>query len=398
MKNLSNYKINHKKVLFRADLNVPVVDGKITDLSRILVIKSSIEKLIENKNKIFIIAHFGRPKGEVTKKYSLKFILSSLADILKVQKVHFLENLNKENISNKIDEMEQGEICLVENIRFEKSEEKIDLVFAKNISRLFDVYVNDAFSASHRNHTSIIGFAKYIPAVAGNHLINEIHNINTFLEKSKKPNLAIVGGSKISTKINLLNNLIQQFSCIVIGGAMANTFLLSNNIKVRKSLVEKDLVNQAKNIQKKAIQLNCRLILPKDVICGKNIEDKNPSEFNINEIPSSYMILDIGSKTTALINKEVNNSKTVLWNGPLGAFEYKPYDKATNKIALNIRKNAKKLSINTLAGGGDTISSIKNANAEDGFDYISNAGGAFLEWLEGNQSPGVIAIEKNNLS
>ena len=238
MKSLKNYEIINKKVLFRADLNVPVLDKVITDSSRILAIKSSIKDLILNKNKIFIIAHFGRPKGEVLEKYSLKFILSSLREILEIKKIYFLENLQKDQINKTVNEMQYGEVCLIENIRFQESEEKIDLNFAKNISSLFDVYVNDAFSASHRNHTSITGFAKYIPAVAGNHLMHEIKEIDSFLENSKKPNIAIVGGSKISTKIKLLNNLIKQFNCIVIGGAMANTFLLSNNINIGKSLVE----------------------------------------------------------------------------------------------------------------------------------------------------------------
>jgi len=396
MKNLRNYEIINKKVLFRADLNVPVLDEVITDSSRILAIKSSIKNLILNKNKIFIIAHFGRPKGEVSEKYSLKFILSSLREILGIEKIHFLENLQKDKINKTINDMQYGEVCLIENIRFQKTEEKIDLNFAKNISSFFDVYVNDAFSVSHRNHTSITGFAKYIPAVAGNHLIQEIKNIDSFLENAKTPNMAIVGGSKISTKIKLLNNLIKRFNCIVLGGAMANTFLLSNNIDIGKSLVQKDLVDEAQNIQKKAKQYNCKLILPTDVVCGKNLDDKKPFEFNINEIASNYMILDLGKSTTQVINQEIINSKMVLWNGPVGAFEYKPYDKATTEIALNIKENAKKLNIDILAGGGDTVSSIKNANAEGGFKYISNAGGAFLEWLEGNQSPGVIALKENN--
>ena len=398
MKNLKNYEIINKKVLFRADLNVPVLDKIITDTSRIVAIKSSINNLISNKNKIFIIAHFGRPKGEVLEKYSLKFILSPLREILEIKKIYFLENLQKDHINKTANEMQYGEVCLIENVRFQKSEEKIDLNFAKNISDLFDVYVNDAFSASHRNHTSITGFAKYIPAVAGNHLIKEIENINKFLENSKKPNLAIVGGSKISTKINLLNNLIKQFNCVVIGGAMANTFLLSKDIMVGKSLVEQDLVEVAKDIQTKAAQFNCKLILPLDVICGKSIEDREPVEFDINDISKNYMILDLGTKTTALINQEIKNSKMVLWNGPVGAFEYKSYERGTNEIALNIKQNVQQFGINALAGGGDTVSAIKNANAEDGFDYISNAGGAFLEWLEGNQSPGVIALRENNLS
>ncbi len=398
MKNLSNYKIKNKKILFRADLNVPVVNKVITDTSRISAIKSSIKKLILNQNKIFILAHYGRPKGEVIKKYSLKFIIPSLIEVLEIKKIHFLENLHKENIKKKINEIEFGEVCLVENIRFLKSEEKIDLDFAKNISSLFDIYVNDAFSASHRNHTSITSFAKYIPAVAGNHLVKEVNSINSFLKNSKKPNMAIIGGSKISTKLNLLNNLIHQFNSIFIGGAMANTFLLSNNIYVGKSIIEKDLVQEAKNIQKKANFLNCKLILPTDVVCGKNLEDKNPIKINVNEITSEYMILDIGKKTTRIINQEIKNSKMVLWNGPVGAFEYKPYDKATTEIVLNIKENAKNYNINTLAGGGDTISSIINANAEDAFDYISNAGGAFLEWLEGKESPGVIALKENKFN
>jgi len=398
MKNLENYKIESKRVLFRADFNVPLVDGKITDTSRIIAIQSSIKKLISNKNKIFLVAHFGRPKGEIINKYSLNFILPSLKEIFNVDKIYFLKNLDEESIKTITEDMQGGDLCLLENIRFLKEEEKIDLHFAKRISNLFDVYVNDAFSASHRNHTSITGFAKFLPAVAGNHLIKEIDNINFFLENSKKPNMAIVGGSKISTKIQLLNNLIKQFSTIAIGGAMANTFLLANKKNVGNSLIEENLNEEAIKIQLKAKKLNCKLILPVDVVCGKNIQDTNPVYRKIDEISSDDMILDIGKITTKLINEEIINSKMVLWNGPVGAFEYKPFDKATNIIAKIIKFNAKKLNIDTLAGGGDTISAIKNVKAEDGFDYISNAGGAFLEWLEGNESPGVIALKENNFS
>ncbi len=396
MKNLDNYLVKNKTVLFRADLNVPIVDGSITDNSRILAIKPSIKKLIYNNNKIFIIAHFGRPKGEVIEKYSLKFIISSLKKIFEIEKIHFLKNLDKNLIKLKINEMKNGEVCLIENIRFQKEEEKSNLYFAKEITNLFNVYVNDAFSASHRNHTSITGFAKFIPAVAGYHLIKEINNINSFLQNSKKPNIAIVGGSKISTKIHLLNNLIEQFSSVCIGGAMANTFLLANNINIGRSLAEKDLINEALKIQIKAKKLNCKLILPVDVVCGKNTQDTNPVNCIIGDTSLNDMILDIGENTTRLINEEIINSKMLLWNGPVGAFEYKPYDKATNEIAKIIKFNAKKLKIDTLAGGGDTVSAIKNAKAEDGFNYISNAGGAFLSWLEGNESPGVIALKENN--
>ena len=398
MKDLKNYNIENKKILFRADLNVPVVEGIITDTSRIQVIKSSIKKLISKNNKIFLIAHFGRPNGEFVDKYSLNFILPSLKKIFNLDKIYFLENFDLDSIKKIDQEMQYGNLCLVENIRFLKEEENIDLQFAKKISDLFDVYVNDAFSASHRNHTSITGFPKFLPAVAGNHMIKEINNINSFLDNAKKPNIAIVGGSKISTKIQLLKNLILQFSSVAIGGAMANTFLLANNHNIGNSLVEKDLVQEANNIQLKAKKVNCELILPSDALCGKNINDINPVHRSIHEILSDEMILDIGEQSTQFIKNKIINSKMVLWNGPVGAFEFKPYDKATNAIAKIIKLNAKKLSINTLAGGGDTVSAIKNANAEEGFNYISNAGGAFLEWLEGNESPGVKSLRENNFS
>ena len=398
MKNLENYKIKNKKVLFRADLNVPLVNNVITDESRILAVKSSIKKLISNKNKIFIVTHFGRPQGRVDERYSLKFILSLLIKIFEIDKIHFLEAIDNQLINKKINEMQDGEVCLLENIRFYKEEEREDLIFAKKLATLFDVFVNDAFSASHRNHTSITGFAKFLPAVAGDQLIKEINNINIFLKNTKKPNIAIIGGSKISTKIKLLNNLVEQFSAIVIGGAMANTFLLANNINIGNSLVEKNLISEALNIQRKAKKLNCKLILPSDVVCGINIEDKNPVNCNINDVPSDSMILDLGSETIKIINHQIINSKVILWNGPVGAFEFKPYDLATNVIAKTIKLNAKKLNIDTLAGGGDTVSAIKNTNSEEGFNYISTAGGAFLEWLEGNKSPGVKALQENNFS
>ena len=398
MKNLENYKIENKKVLFRADLNVPVVNNVITDESRILAVKPSIKKLISTKNKIFIVTHFGRPQGEVVEKFSLKFILSTLTKIFELKKIHFLKSVDNQLINKKINEMEDGEVCLLENIRFFKEEEKKDLTFAKNLTAPFDVFVNDAFSASHRNHASITGFTKFIPSVAGDHFIKEINNINSFLENSKRPNMAIVGGSKISTKIKLLSSLIQQFNVIVIGGAMANTFLLANNIGVGNSLVEESLISEAVNIQIEAKKLNCKFILPVDVVCGKNIGDKSPTNCNVNKLPLNSMILDLGLKTTKIINYQIINSKMVLWNGPVGAFEFKPYDAATNAIAETIKLNAKKLNIDTLAGGGDTVSAIKNTNAQDGFNYISNAGGAFLEWLEGNESPGVVALKENNLN
>ncbi|MBI04207.1 MAG: phosphoglycerate kinase [Pelagibacteraceae bacterium] len=397
MKNLNNFQIKNKQVLFRADLNIPLVEGKITDTARILAIKKSINKLLDQKNKIFILSHFGRPKGKINKKYSLKFICSTLEKILEVKKIHFLETFDSDSIRQKIIQVKFGEICLFENIRFNQGEENLDLSFAKEISSFFDVFVNDAFSASHRNHTSITGFPKYLPAVAGYNLISEIKKVNLILNNNRKPNIAIIGGSKISTKIKLLKNLIKIFNTIAIGGAMANTFLLAKNYKIGKSLVEKELIIVAKEIEKKAKICECNIILPVDAVCANNIRDKkNINNASIGDIQPDQMILDVGEDTTKLITKAILKSKMLLWNGPIGAFETEPFDRSTRTIAKTISINAKKLNLEAYAGGGDTLSAIKLANANDGFSYLSNAGGAFLEWLEGNQSPGVIALKENN--
>ncbi len=398
MKNLNNFKIKNKKVLFRADLNVPYFNGLVTDKSRIFSIKKSIKKLLSQKNKIFIISHFGRPKDKYDKKFSLEFICPYLKEILEIKKIFFLNEFDSQSINKKINEMSFGDICLLENIRFIPEEEKNDVNFSKEITKFFDVFVNDAFSASHRLHSSIVGFTNFLPAVAGYSLIDEIKNIDSFLLNPKIPNIAIIGGSKISTKIAALNNLIELFGTIVIGGAMSNTFLVANGIKVGTSLVEKDLIDIANKFLKKAKDFNCNIILPIDVICSNNINDKNNIRYcDVNKISSNQMILDLGKKTSKIICNEITKNKMLLWNGPLGAFEFKPFDQSTLDVASAIKTHSKNKEIQAIAGGGDTISSIKLAKAEKGFKYISNAGGAFLEWLEGNESPGVIAIKENNL-
>jgi len=398
MKNLNNSSINKKKVLFRADLNIPVIDGKITDNSRIEAIKPSIKKLLIKQNKIFILSHFGRPKGRINNKYSLQFILPILQKEFGVNKVYFLKNLDGESISRKIEEMSFGEICLIENIRFYPEEEKNDQDFVKKISKKFDFFVNDAFSVSHRDHASIVGFAKYLPAIAGDSLVEEIKNIDVFLNNPKKPNLAIIGGAKISTKIDLINNLIELFDTIVVGGAMANTFLYANKVNIGISFVEKDLLKNARAIQTKAINYKCKLILPIDAVCSKKLTDKiNIRYCKINNVLQDHMILDVGKETTKIIKDEILKSQMIIWNGPLGAFEYRPFDQSSVQIAKTIKKYSNDLKIISLAGGGDTISLIKSVRAEDGFTYISKAGGAFLEWLEGKESPGVIALKENTL-
>ena len=399
MKNINNNFLSKKNVILRVDLNVPVHNGVIKEKSRIKAIKSTIKKLINQKNKIFILSHFGRPLGKRDKKFSLKFICSTLKKEFEINKIYFLDNLNNNKIKNTINKMKFGEICLFENIRFYPEEEKNDVNFIKKLSKNFDAYVNDAFSASHRQHSSIVGFPKVLPSFAGNSLLKEIESINSFIKNPKKPNIAIIGGSKISTKINLIKNLTNVFDFIVIGGAMANTFLKIEKIDIGKSLYEKDFLKVAHNILKKAKNVNCKIILPIDVICSNTLSNKsNIIECNVKNVLSDQMILDVGPKTTEIISKHILKSNMILWNGPLGAIEYTPFRKSSVKVANIIKKHTKTKNISSLAGGGDTILAIKQAKAENGFTYISKAGGAFLEWLEGKKIPGVIALNKNNIS
>ncbi len=397
MKELKNSDFKNKRIIVRVDLNVPVFEDKITDYSRINSVLPTLEKLLKNKNKVFLITHFGRPKGEINKKYSTEFLCPVLKKILNIDTIHFLDNCDQNIIETKISEINFGEICLLENIRFNSEEEKNDSDFSKLLASSFDVYINDAFSVSHRNHASITGITKYIPSYAGLSFSKEIENLDKFLDNSNKPNLAIIGGSKVSTKIKVLENLVEIFDSIVIGGAMANTFLLSNNYKVGSSLVENDFIDLSKEIQIKAESKNCKILLPIDVVCSKNLEHReNIETHSINNIPNNQMILDVGKQTTKLISDQILKSKSLLWNGPLGAFEYSPFDKSTISVANIIQNYSSKSQLDALAGGGDTLAAIKKAEANDGFKYLSTAGGAFLEWLEGNKSPGFIALKENN--
>ena len=399
MKSLDNYKVEGKKILLRVDLNVPVLDKIITEKSRIEAIKKTIKILRQQKNKIFLISHFGRPMGKKNKKYSLKFLCSILEFEFQVDKVEFLDNIDDFSIKKKMQNMQYGDICLFENIRFYPEEENNDSEFIKEICKNFDVFINDAFSASHRNHASIVGPSKFLPCLAGPNLIEEIKNIDSFIYKSKRPILAIIGGSKISTKIKLLFNLIELSDQIIIGGAMANTFLFALKNNIGQSLVQKDLAQVALSVLQKAKDSNCEIILPIDVMCANSIRDiTNINNYDVNLIPSHMMALDVGIETIKLIKQSILSSKMILWNGPLGAFEYSPFDESSMQISSFIKKNAKKLNISTLAGGGDTVSAIKLSKAEEGFDYISNAGGAFLEWLEGKGSPGVNALKENKIN
>ena len=399
MKNLNNFTVIRKNVLLRVDLNVPVQNGVVSDKTRIFAIKATVDKLRKGNNKIFLLTHFGRPEEKYNKNFSIKFLIKILEDTLFLDKIFFATSCIGDEIQNIKIKMQPGDVCLLENVRFNLGEKLNDIVFSKKLSEPFDIFVNDAFSVSHRNHSSIIGIPNHLPSLAGINLIKEINNLNKFFSSPNKPVSAIIGGAKVSTKLKLLNHLVENLNTIIIGGAMANTFLLAKGIAVGKSLVEEDLVVEANHILNKAINFNTNIILPIDVVCSNSIDDKeNVRVIEINKIQTNQMILDIGKQTIKQIKYTLKKSKTILWNGPLGAFEYKPFDYGTNKIVEIIKNDIQKLKITIIAGGGDTIAAIKKNKAEEYFNYISNAGGAFLEWLERKELPGIRALKKNKLT
>ncbi len=395
MKSINNFNISGKKVIIRADLNVPFSNGQITDDTRILHLKKTIKQLIKKNNKIFLISHFGRPTKKFQKELSLKFLVPVLKKKLMVQKVHFLKSFDNKKIKNTLSKLQKNQICLFENIRFNKEEENNNLNFAKKIANNFDIYVNEAFSASHRKHASVSAITRFLPSYAGIELSNEIHNLNNLFSRKIKPSVFIIGGSKISTKLALLNNLVKISDTLIIVGAMANTFLFYKGFDIGNSLVEKKFIKEVKKIFYKAKKYKTKILIPTDAVCAFNLDDKKNIDLtNVNQIESNKMILDIGNKTINLIKKSIKNAKLIVWNGPPGAFEYKAFSTGTKKLIQIIKgfKNSKKIII---AGGGDTVAAIKMSKATKSFTYISTAGGAFLEWLEGKKLPGIKALEEN---
>ena len=309
IKTLRNFPVKEKNVLLRVDLNVPVKTGKIIDNTRLHTIKSTVNELCLKNNKVFLLSHFGRPKGQYSKKYSLKFLTKILADVLSKKTIYFISSCYGKAVKSQIQLMQPGDICLLENVRFHAKEEKNDSKFSESLAKYFDIYINDAFSASHRNHSSIVGITRYLPSLAGNYFIKEIQSLNKLLYKPTKPTTAIIGGSKVSTKLSLLNNLIKIFDRLIIGGAMANTFLYAKGFSMGKSFLEKNLVKDAKQIIEKSINLNNNIILPVDVFCSNSIMDvKNIKCVDVKNILPNDMAFDIGSKTLKLIVSSILQS------------------------------------------------------------------------------------------
>ncbi len=391
-KTLRDFDLNDKTVLMRADLNVPKQDNVVTDTARIDRLKPTIDYLRQQGAKILILSHFGRPDGAHNPQMSLAFLTSILEKQWNTP-VTFSPYCIGEHAIDAAQNTKSGEITLLENVRFHKSEKKNDLEFTAQLAKLADIYVNDAFSVSHRAHASTEGLAHLLPCAAGMLMEEELNALNTALEAPEKPVLAVAGGSKISTKLDVLTNLVEKVDYLVLGGGMANTFLYAQGHNLGKSLCEKDMADTARSIIKKAEITGCEIILPRDVVTVTDLkENAEHKTVYISDIEENAMAIDIGPKSIAYITEKVSTSKTVVWNGPLGVFEIKPFDNGTNQVAQAVAVST----TTSVAGGGDTVAALDNAGVIKDFSYISTAGGAFLQWLEGNELPGVVALSSKN--
>ncbi|MDC1245928.1 phosphoglycerate kinase [Pelagibacteraceae bacterium] len=382
--------LNQKKVLLRLDLNVPLSEGKITDTTRIDKILPTINFLLKHEAKIIILSHVGRPKGKVIKSLSLKPICESLKIKLN-QNIKLISKNAKEvkskDLFNSLDE----KIVILENLRFYEEEEKNDNMFAKHLASLADIYVNDAFSCSHRAHASIFEITKFLPSYAGLQLNLEIDALTKITSEIERPITCIIGGSKISSKINIIKNLITKFDNIIIVGGMANNILKYQGYEIGKSIQENDCNQIVEEIFFLSKKENCKIIYPEDVTIGKNLNG-SPEIKELNNVSKDELILDIGPKTIKIINQIIEESSTILWNGPAGYFENSNFAKGSMEIAKKIIEKSKNNTIYSVVGGGDTVALLNNIDATNYFNFVSTAGGAFLEYLEGKELPGIKAL------
>ena len=391
MKRISDeLNLNNKKILLRLDLNVPLTDGKITDTTRIDKILPTLKFLISQNTKIIIISHIGRPKGQVVNELSLRPICQDL-EIKLSQNIKLISKDIKEIASKDLFDNDDEKIVMLENIRFYPEEEKNNPQFAKQLASLADIYVNDAFSCSHRAHASIHDITNFLPSYSGLQLDLEVYALKKITSEIKKPITCIIGGSKVSTKINIIKNLIPRFDNIIIVGGMANNIIKYMGNNIGKSLQEENSDTIIKEIISLSETENCKIIYPQDVVVGKNLND-SPLIKELNEISKDEMILDIGPKTISMINNIIDKSNTILWNGPAGYFENPSFANGSIEIAKKIIDNNKSNKIYSVAGGGDTVSLLNSLNAVKDFNFVSTAGGAFLEFLEGKELPGIKAL------
>jgi len=384
--------IQNKKIILRLDLNVPLKDKVIQDDTRIVLCLPFIKKLVKRKSKIIIISHLGRPKGLKIPELSLLPIYRYLKKSLQTNIYFFMGNLDEE-VKDKFSHLKEGEIILIENIRFFKEESNNDEDFSKKLGSLGDIYINDAFSCSHRKQASIHKITKFVKkSFAGPLLEKEINAINFVVQNKKKPVTCIIGGSKISTKINVITSLIEKVNNLIIVGAMANNFFVYKNLKVGKSLIEENTKKIIKKIYEKAKESKCEILIPEDCMVGSSFADTGKNK-DLNNVKDDEIILDIGPKTIENIKHKINQSKTVLWNGPAGYFENINFMNGTMAIAETISKNTIEKSLISVLGGGDTLAAINKSKNELSFTHLSTAGGAFLEFLEGKDLPGLSVLK-----
>ncbi len=390
---LADADLEGKTALVRVDFNVPMEDGKVTDDTRLRAALPTIHALSLRGAKVVLLAHFDRPKGKRVPEMSLKPVVAPLAALLE-QPVAFADDCIGDDAKAVIDGLEPGGVALLENVRYHAGEEKNDPAFAEALAALGDLYVNDAFSAAHRAHASTEGLARNLPAYPGLAMQRELEALDAALGNPKKPVIGIVGGSKVSTKLDLLNNLVAKLDKLAIGGGMANTFLHAQGHEIGASLCEKDLADTARQIMAKAKESGCELLLPVDVVVAQDLKPGTKGEVRaLNEVQGDDKIFDAGPKTTEILLAAMDGSKTLIWNGPLGVFEVPPFDEATVEAAKHAGELAKAGKIVAVAGGGDTVAALNHAGVAAELTFVSTAGGAFLEWMEGKTLPGVAALE-----
>jgi phosphoglycerate kinase len=389
---LDDVDVRGQRVLLRVDLNVPMEQGRVTDTTRLERVAPTITEISDKGGKVILLAHFGRPKGRDPKE-SLKPVAAALSQVIR-RPVGFADDCVGDVAAKAVADMKDGGILCLENTRFHKEEEKNDPAFVDELARLGDIWVNDAFSAAHRAHASTEGLGHKLPAYAGRTMQAELDALSKALEAPARPVIAIIGGAKVSTKIDLLENLVSKVDALVIGGGMANTFLHAQGVSVGKSLAEKDLAATAQRIVEKADAANCAIILPVDAVVAFHFAANSPSHaYGLDAIPSEGMILDIGPQSTARIHSAIDDAATLVWNGPLGAFEMPPFDRGTMVAARHAAERTKAKKLVSVAGGGDTVAALNQAGVAGDFSYVSTAGGAFLEWMEGKPLPGVEVLK-----
>jgi len=382
-----------KRVLLRLDLNVPMKDGAVTDATRIERAAPTVAELAGKGARVVVVSHYGRPKGQPVPEMSLQPIVAPLSEAVG-RPVAFAADCVGPAADEAVATLGDGDVVLLENLRFHAGEEANDPEFVAGLAKLADLYVNDAFSAAHRAHGSIDGVARRLPALAGRLMQAELEALTRALERPVRPVTAVVGGAKVSTKLDLLGNLVSKVDVLAIGGGMANTFLHAGGVEIGKSMAERDLAETALEIQEKANAAGCDILLAVDAVIADTLAAGVATQtVDILDVPADKMILDVGPKTAAAIAKRLGSCKTLVWNGPVGAFETAPFDAGTNALAKAAADLTDRGQILSVAGGGDTVAALAHAGVIDRFSYVSTAGGAFLEWLEGKDLPGVAVLK-----